>query len=126
MFFKIVNISTVIHLLSNVLTIVSFFLIFFSSFVCSSKWQVSKVTSMTAMFQYATAFNGDLSSWKTTSLTSIYNMFENTKAFNSGKLIIFLFLFNSPEQLVQKQNHILTFSLLFCNSQIFPSFKLLK
>ena len=81
------------HLLSVLLTVVSSFLLFFSSFVCSSKWQVSKVWRMAAMFQSATAFNGDLSSWKTTSLTDIYNMFENTEVFNSGKLKI-LFLFN--------------------------------
>jgi surface protein len=47
------------------------------------KWDVSKVTDMTAMFQNALEFNQDLSLWDTSKVTSMSRMFAMAKSFNS-------------------------------------------
>jgi surface protein len=45
-------------------------------------WDTSAVTSMSAMFAYATAFNQDISGWNTSAVTSMASMFEGTTTFN--------------------------------------------
>ena len=49
-----------------------------------SSWNVSQVTDMSYMFNDASSFNGDLSSWNVSSATSMYDMFYNTRAFNQN------------------------------------------
>ncbi len=47
-----------------------------------SGWDVSKVTTMENMFNYASAFNGDISGWDTSAVTSMNYMFSYAFAFN--------------------------------------------
>ena len=47
------------------------------------KWDVSRVTDMSHMFDGATAFKGgDISSWDTRSVTNMSHMFDGAKSFN--------------------------------------------
>ena len=46
-----------------------------------SKWDVSRVTNMNAMFQKAPSFNGDLSYWDVSSVTIMNQMFQGAKSF---------------------------------------------
>ena len=46
-----------------------------------SEWNVSKVTDMSAMFSYATAFDANLSAWNTGAVTKMGGMFNDAKAF---------------------------------------------
>ena len=41
-----------------------------------SKWNVSKVTTMEAMFQAAVSFNGDISEWDVSNVTVMGGMFQ--------------------------------------------------
>ena len=43
-----------------------------------SKWNVSKVTNMGAMFQAAVSFNGDISGWDVSNVTVMGGMFQTT------------------------------------------------
>ena len=43
---------------------------------------MSSVTNMGGLFNYATSFNGDLSSWDVSSVTNMNNMFRNATSFN--------------------------------------------
>ena len=45
-------------------------------------WDVSKVTTMSAMFKGATAFNQDISSWDVGAVTTMESMFGGAEAFN--------------------------------------------
>lgn len=45
-------------------------------------WDVSQVTTMTGMFQNATAFNRNIGPWSTSSVTNMRSMFANATAFN--------------------------------------------
>ena len=47
-----------------------------------STWDVSSVTDMNSMFQYAKAFNQPLAAWDVSSVTDMEYMFKNAKAFN--------------------------------------------
>ncbi|MEO1148637.1 MAG: BspA family leucine-rich repeat surface protein, partial [Cyanobacteria bacterium J06638_22] len=47
-----------------------------------SSWDVSSVTSMSAMFDFAKAFNGDLSSWNVGNVDAMNSMFQGAEAFN--------------------------------------------
>ena len=47
-----------------------------------SNWDVSNVTDMSSMFYDATTFNGDLSSWDVSNVTDMSSMFHNTLDFN--------------------------------------------
>lgn len=47
-----------------------------------STWNVSNVTSMNYMFSGATAFNQDLSSWDVSNVLSMANMFSGATSFN--------------------------------------------
>ena len=47
-----------------------------------SAWDVSPVTNMQQMFQWAKAFNGDLSKWKVFRVASMHQMFYGAEAFN--------------------------------------------
>jgi len=47
-----------------------------------SGWDVSKVTSMAAMYFGALAFNHDISGWDVSSVTSMEYMFYGASAFN--------------------------------------------
>ena len=47
-----------------------------------SKWDVSSVTNMGGMFQHATKFNGDISKWHVSSVTNMDNMLLSAKSFN--------------------------------------------
>ena len=42
-------------------------------------WNVSKVTTMKAMFKGATVFNQDIGSWNVGAATAMESMFEDTK-----------------------------------------------
>ena len=46
------------------------------------KWDVSKVTSMEAMFKYAVSFNQDIGKWDVSKVTKMGNMFKKAKVFN--------------------------------------------
>merc|ERR1712178_469621 len=46
-----------------------------------SKWDVSKVTDMTSMFDSARSFNGDISKWDVSSVTIMDKMFYNALSF---------------------------------------------
>ena len=43
---------------------------------------MSAVTNMSGMFQYATSFNGDISRWNTAQVTNMEGMFEEADSFN--------------------------------------------
>ena len=43
---------------------------------------LSNVTSMSKMFRFASAFNGDLSSWNVSNVRNMNSMFHNTNSFN--------------------------------------------
>ena len=45
-------------------------------------WDVSNVTNMGAMFEYASSFNADISNWDVSSVTNMSNMFANASSFN--------------------------------------------
>ena len=47
-----------------------------------SKWDVSNVTNMYAIFAYAKLFNGDISEWQVSNVTNMASMFYRAKAFN--------------------------------------------
>jgi surface protein len=47
-----------------------------------SSWDVSNVTDMTFMFFGASSFNQDLSSWDVSNVTSMFSMFRDASAFN--------------------------------------------
>jgi len=47
-----------------------------------SHWDVSRVTSMRAMFQYDYNFNEDISAWDTSNVTDMQRMFFVARAFN--------------------------------------------
>ncbi|CAL6389478.1 unnamed protein product [Bathycoccus prasinos] len=47
-----------------------------------SKWNIEKVTTMRAMFYYASAFNQDIGSWNTAEVTYMDGMFYAASAFN--------------------------------------------
>eukprot|EP00984_Skeletonema_dohrnii_P001641 scaffold529_cov107-Skeletonema_dohrnii-CCMP3373.AAC.1 len=47
-------------------------------------WDVSRVTNMTAMFQYATAFNQDIGNWEVSQGDNMQNMFDGATAFNQN------------------------------------------
>merc|ERR1711934_731310 len=47
-----------------------------------SKWRVSRVKSMRAMFYHASSFNGDLSKWDVSSVYQMNDMFSWAKSFN--------------------------------------------
>ena len=47
-----------------------------------SKWDVSAVTDMRAMFAGATSFNGDISDWKVSEVTNMFAMFQDATAFD--------------------------------------------
>ena len=47
-----------------------------------SNWEVSQVTSMRNMFNYASSFNGDISSWNVSQVTNMGGMFYGADAFN--------------------------------------------
>ncbi len=49
-----------------------------------SKWDTSKVTDMTTMFERAEKFNQDISKWDTSSVTNMLGMFANAKVFNQN------------------------------------------
>ncbi len=46
-------------------------------------WDVSKVTTMSAMFKDATAFNQDISSWDVGAVTTMESMFEGAEVFEA-------------------------------------------
>ena len=45
-------------------------------------WDVSNVTNMSAMFEYAPSFNGDISNWDVSNVTNMSNMFASAPSFN--------------------------------------------
>ena len=47
-----------------------------------SKWDVSRVTNMTAMFRHAESFNQDLSKWDVSRVTDMTAMFSYAHFFN--------------------------------------------
>merc|ERR1711939_133742 len=47
-----------------------------------SKWDVSKVTDMSGMFQQASAFNADIKRWDVSSVTRMDRMFQDADAFS--------------------------------------------
>ena len=47
-----------------------------------SRWDVSNVTTMYAMFYGASSFNGEVSQWVVSNVTSMWAMFENAISFN--------------------------------------------
>ena len=47
-----------------------------------SNWDVSKVTSMSSMFENATSFNQPINNWNVSSVTSMYHMFRRARSFN--------------------------------------------
>jgi surface protein len=51
-----------------------------------SKWKVSNVTNMTAMFRNAELFNGDLSEWDVSNVSKRSGMFLGTKSSTWGDL----------------------------------------
>jgi uncharacterized protein (TIGR02145 family) len=48
-----------------------------------SSWDVSSVTDMSHMFNYANSFNSDLSTWDVSSVTNMKQMFNAASSFNS-------------------------------------------
>ena len=48
-----------------------------------STWDVSRVTTMTGMFDDATAFNADISQWKTSNVINMEYLFNEATAFNA-------------------------------------------
>jgi surface protein len=46
------------------------------------EWDVSRVTDMSSMFNFATGFNGDISSWNVSSVTNMEGMFRYLFRFN--------------------------------------------
>merc|ERR1712238_389378 len=51
-----------------------------------SDWDVSSVKDMNCMFAYATKFNGDVSDWNVSSVTDISYMFYYATKFNSSQI----------------------------------------
>ena len=49
-----------------------------------TKWDVSKVTDMSGLFQDATYFNNDIGDWDVASVTNMNNMFNGATAFNQN------------------------------------------
>ena len=49
-----------------------------------SGWDVSGVTDMNGMFQYASAFNGNVSGWDVSGVTGMNGMFSGASAFNGN------------------------------------------
>jgi len=47
-----------------------------------SKWDTSKVTDMSSLLYEAESFNGDISKWDTSQVTDMSTMFTSTKVFN--------------------------------------------
>ena len=47
-----------------------------------SKWDVSNVTNMRGMFEYAIYFNQDISRWNVSNVTNMSDMFHNAAEFN--------------------------------------------
>merc|ERR1711934_861172 len=47
-----------------------------------SKWDVSRVTNMGGMFNYAESFNQDLSKWDVSRVTNMQSMFDFAESFN--------------------------------------------
>jgi len=48
-----------------------------------SKWNVSKVTTLSKTFDGASVFNSDLSTWDVSKIITLADTFNNAKAFNS-------------------------------------------
>ena len=48
-----------------------------------SKWDVSRVTNMGAMFYAAHSFNGNISKWKVSNVMEMTSMFTGAKSFNA-------------------------------------------
>ena len=46
------------------------------------EWDVSRVSTMTAMFQDAKSFNGDISKWDVSKVTNMTGMFYDAESFN--------------------------------------------
>ena len=46
-----------------------------------SKWDVSRVTTITAMFRQTQSFNGDISKWDVTSVTKMDYMFQDATSY---------------------------------------------
>merc|ERR1712224_1038791 len=46
-----------------------------------SKWDVSRVSDMSAVFNGAASFNGDISKWDVSSVKDMGSMFHNAKSF---------------------------------------------
>tara|TARA_B110001469_G_scaffold68653_1_gene65373 strand:+ start:762 stop:1838 length:1077 start_codon:yes stop_codon:yes gene_type:complete len=53
-----------------------------SEYGAMPNWDVSSVTNMGAMFEYASSFNADISNWDVSSVTNMSNMFANASSFN--------------------------------------------
>jgi surface protein len=49
-----------------------------------NSWNVSKVTSMSNMFNLANAFDEDLSEWNVSNVTNMFSMFSNCSKFNNS------------------------------------------
>ena len=47
-----------------------------------NKWNVSKVTDMSFMFEDARSFNQPLNNWNVSKVTYMYDMFEEATSFN--------------------------------------------
>ena len=53
-------------------------------------WDMSAVTDMQSMFDYASAFNGELSKWDTGEVTNMQTMFYGAFAFNGDLSKVFI------------------------------------
>ena len=53
-----------------------------SEYGAMPNWDVSSVTNMGAMFEYASSFNADISNWDVSSVTNMSTMFANASSFN--------------------------------------------
>ena len=53
-----------------------------SEYGAMPNWDVSSVTNMGAMFEYASSFNADISNWDVSSVTNMSNMFHKASSFN--------------------------------------------
>ena len=51
-----------------------------------SNWDVSSVTNMNSMFRYATSFNQDLSSWDVSNVINMSSMFNYATSFDQDLL----------------------------------------
>ena len=59
-----------------------------------SAWDVSKVSGMYEAFRGASLFNSDVSKWNTSKVTHLGHTFEQAAAFNSGKSYFIMFEFH--------------------------------